>query len=337
MQVHKRPCQAWIKTTQPGTVARGWLYEAADSSLRLTSVPLKRNLTYIPQVTAEIPIGHIDVIKLRPSGSIELGTIAGCVVGIVSSMFLVNELGVEKEDKITATLLVGTAMLPIFGGAGALIGSMKSSVQVHGNQQSYADNLGVLRKYSPANEPEATLKKSSDAYRYRSFAGYMFGPSFPVGKFASEKTGREYTAFAKSGGGGHFPLVYRIKPTLGIAVLAFDHQFDYSIADSSWWWDVGGITAGPVISFPLPYRFYLDLKPGIGFVNAQLQTNDAELIDNGVGVALSLDAGMSWNFAKRWALLGEMGGLYTKQKYDSGRRAPIALYTLDVGIAFRFR
>jgi hypothetical protein len=170
----------------------------------------------------------------------------------------------------------------------------------------------------------------------RGFIGLGIGPSFPVANFADalpslEPGGRTTTGYTDT----LVNLSYRFRERFGLAV-AFSYS-EYPVrGDDDDWWQVAGVTGGPMYSLPLVPRSSLDLKAMLGMI-VLTPVVDNYTTGDGVGVGLGFDlrATFRYDVFRRWALFVD-GGLHSSNvSFDATTRTDYRALISGVGVAFR--
>jgi hypothetical protein len=170
----------------------------------------------------------------------------------------------------------------------------------------------------------------------RGFIGLGIGPSLPVAGFADalpshEQGGRTTTGYTDT----LVNLGYRFRERFGLAV-AFSYS-EYPVrGDDDDWWQVAGVTGGPMYSLPLSPRAALDLKAMLGMI-VLTPVVDGYTTDDGVGVGLGFDlrATLRYDVFRRWALFVD-GGLHSSNaSFDATTRADYRALVSGFGVAFR--
>ena len=173
--------------------------------------------------------------------------------------------------------------------------------------------------------------------QHKAFLGLTMGPSIPLGVFADNSPSNEHAGFAMTGYSDCL-LNFGITPwkTYGISASLCYSEYNVDKTGTEDWWQVVGITAGPMFSFPLTNKLILDLKPKAGLLLTTLVIDTYGYDENkGTGFEIEVKASLRYNFARRWCVLEENGYFYTNQKY-LGWRQKIQAITFDLGIAYRF-
>lgn len=143
----------------------------------------------------------------------------------------------------------------------------------------------------------------------RGFVGLGIGPSTPIGSFADASTtidgsGRTVTGYTST----LLNLGYRFRNRLGVAV-AFSYS-EYAVADEGDddWWQVAGVTVGPLHSILLGPRLALDLKAMAGMiVLTPVEDSYATYGGEGTGLGVDVRATLRYDVFRRWAIFADAG------------------------------
>lgn len=182
----------------------------------------------------------------------------------------------------------------------------------------------------------AELALAQDEER-RGFIGLGIGPSAPFGSFAdaspvNARGGRATPGYTST----LLNLGYRFGRRLGVAA-AFSYS-EYFIRDGGDddWWQVAGLTAGPMYSLRLNAKSALDLKAMFGLM-ALTPVIDSYTTADGTGGGFGVDmrATVRYDLFRRWAVFAEGGVQSSAVSFDSGVRSDHRAMISGFGVAFR--
>jgi hypothetical protein len=170
----------------------------------------------------------------------------------------------------------------------------------------------------------------------RGFIGLGIGPSLPVASFSDalpshEQGGRTTTGYTDT----VVNLGFRFRGRFGLAVALSYSEYPVR-GDDDDWWQVAGVTGGPMYSLPLFPRTTLDLKAMFGMI-VLTPVVDGYTTDYGVGVGLGFDfrATLRYDVLRRWALFVD-GGLHSSNvSFDAATRTDYRALVSGFGVAFR--
>jgi hypothetical protein len=327
---------SWTTFRDHSARLKGLLYEIKDSTVIYADTKDRLDIQAGRFRQTEIPASNIDFLKVRRAGSIKRGAqIGGSILGI---SFLIIGIAEKESFGEFASLIIPemTILGAAFGaGIGGAVGSFKDIIQIQGSLDNFNSNRSRLQQYSYVNEYPVAVRTA--AINHKSYIGLVIGPSFPLGDFGDESSGNPDAVFAKTGSyGSVINIGYRIKNNLGISVSLFDNQYDVGRENSEDWWDIAGEMIGPMYTIPLLKRLFFDIKPRVGHVEAQL-IRDTELLEDGRGFAINLNASLQFNITKRICILAESGYFRSRLRFTSNEKKRISTYDLGFGAAYRFR
>ena len=171
----------------------------------------------------------------------------------------------------------------------------------------------------------------------RAFIGLGIGPSAPFGSFADASSGNERAGRATPGYTSTFlNLGYRFGHRVGVAA-AFSYS-EYVMRDGGDddWWQVAGLTVGPMYSLRLDPKAALDLKAMFGLIALTPVVDSYTTIDGtGSGAGIDMRATVRYDVFRRWALFAEGGLQASGVSFDSGLRTDYRALISGFGIAFR--
>jgi hypothetical protein len=173
----------------------------------------------------------------------------------------------------------------------------------------------------------------------RGYIGYSVGPSFHVGNQGYISPDNESEQFAKSGyyiNYVNFGLPVRNKRNLGITGSIIYGETIVANSNEDVWWVVMGITAGPMFSFALTDKLYLNLRPEFGRVGTINYSNQKEnsYAYFGGGWAVDYCTTIRYNIYKRLCLMLETGYMSTNQRFPDERKVRIQEIYTGVGVVF---
>jgi hypothetical protein len=338
---------------------RGVLYRVKDSSVVVSDSRYRRDYLTGNLSFTETAFNKISLIQLRRNNSVKrgalIGGIAGFVTGIAGTAIVIKQSGDDFEG--FGSLIAGY-IGSMMGAAGALIGlvagSVKISIPINRSQDSFVNSKPKLQFYSYLNQnnnPKTEVnnqiisnvavnsqikrvKRINSGYEHGSYIGLLSGPSFPVGGFRNDGSGRSLLLPEIGYSTNLINLGYLIKPNIGISLLSFSNQYEINSTDASFWWGWQGFLVGPMFTFPVLKRVYFDLKPGIGITEI---TYSAEHQYSGIGIGVNPGASLRYNFAKRWCITTEAGYLYSSSVLGIYGKTGFHAVNLGLGVAYRFR
>lgn len=325
--------EAWVSVQNNPMAARGVLYEIRDSSILLSDSKAITAYTNNSFKIAEINIGEISTIKARRTYSQTRGAlIGGAILGTVTIAAIAS---IGDEIPAWYYLTMGTTSALLGSGIGALLGSIKKIIPINGDIGNFNSARPGLEKLSYFSEYSYGTQPPESAFQYKSYIAILVGPSIPLGDF-SNKSEESNSGNALSGYTANVVNAgYRITPRFGISAKFFDNQYDVEDVFQGSWWGVTGMTVGPMFSAPIGNKLYFDLKPEVGFADAQLQYAEV-LADDGSGFAINLNASLIYNFARRWCAITEAGYFSSNPKFTSGSEMSVRTINLAFGIGYRF-
>ncbi len=170
----------------------------------------------------------------------------------------------------------------------------------------------------------------------KSYMGvFNIGPAIPFGGFADKSKTNPRAGRAKLGYHDSILNFGRQKGEhLGIAVSFFYNEHDIEDPAQDDWWQVAGITAGAMYSFPISRKAVFDLKGMLGFI-ATTEVVDSYKAGQGVGLATDLRALVRYNVSRRFALLAQGGVLLSNQSMTDGSRTDLRILISGLGVAYR--
>ena len=171
----------------------------------------------------------------------------------------------------------------------------------------------------------------------RGFIGLSIGPSAPFGSFADTSSVNARAGRATPGYTDTFlNLGYRFGQRLGVAAaFSYSEYFMRDGGDDDWW-QVAGLTVGPMYSYRLNAKAALDLKAMFGLMALTPVVDSYTTADGkGSGLALDMRAAVRYDVFRRWALFAEGGLQSSSVSFSSGVRKDFRAMISGFGIAFR--
>lgn len=195
---------------------------------------------------------------------------------------------------------------------------------------------GVIYEYE-AKEIKSFRFIKRGLERRRGYIGMSAGPAFPVGDFAKANNGGADVGF-------NFCVLnfgYLFNDYFGITATFFggEHGFEYRGDDDYAPWSFGGVSVGPLISFPVTRRFEIDLRPMLGVCGTS--TPDLYAYDEyDYATSLSFHGNLMFRYhvGRKVSIL--LGGEYffTRADFnDYDFRQNISAVSVNAGLAIRFR
>jgi hypothetical protein len=168
----------------------------------------------------------------------------------------------------------------------------------------------------------------------KAFVGISFGPSLPVGNYASTAGGYAKTGFqidvATAG--------YKFADNFGICANWYGAA--NAIGNSGGYWGYGGVAAGPMIALPAgPVEF--DLRPMVSFSDALYAPSDGDPSSTVFALGFDIGATVRYNISRRIALLLNADYISSKPTFSFNDGTPgfqqqMSAVGVTFGIAFRF-
>ena len=131
-------------------------------------------------------------------------------------------------------------------------------------------------------------------------------------------------------------LGYRFRQSLGMAAALSYSEYPMRGVGNDDWWQVAGITVGPMYSLRLNARTALDLKAMFGMI-VLTPVEDSYTTDDGTGTGIGIDvrAALRYDVLRRWALFAEGGLQSSGVSFNSGARKDYRALISGFGFAFR--
>jgi hypothetical protein len=170
----------------------------------------------------------------------------------------------------------------------------------------------------------------------RGFIGLGIGPSAPSGSFAEQLSPEVPNGGVTSGYTDTFVnIAYRLGKRLGVAGAFSYSQYDVP-GDENDWWEVSGITVGPMYTLPLGARAAIDVKAMIGTLKVtRVVDNYATDHVEETGVGFEIRGTMRYDLYRRWAVFAEGGLQSTGVTFASGSRGDYRALISGFGVAYR--
>jgi hypothetical protein len=338
-QVHifqkPRLYETWVSLNNKPATLKGILYEVHDSSVTVSFSKLRHDYSTGNFKVSEININSIDKIYTRRINNITKGALIGAATGsiIVIVAFSGEKTGLTFGQEF---YFFGIPFAAIGASIGALAGSFRVRIPIHGSLEYFNKNKSRLQHYSYLTEKVDAENSPGLTYEYSSFVGMLTGPSFPLGNFASKSADNEFAGYAKSGYSGNtLNLGFRFADNIGVSALLFYNQYDIEKSGSEMWWGWVGFMAGPMYSVPVRNKLIVDVKPRIGFSDESINVDGVETRRSGLGINFS--SALRYNFARRWCLLAETSYTGCSRKTYQIGNVKLQSLNLDFGLAYRFR
>jgi hypothetical protein len=176
---------------------------------------------------------------------------------------------------------------------------------------------------------------SAQSEERQAFIGINIGPAIPFGTFADKSTTNARAGRAKLGYNDSFlNFGKRLGTHWGVSATVFYNEHDIEDPAKDDWWQVAGLTVGPMYTRSIAPRTLLDLKMKLGFITTTQVIDEFENA-RGDGLATDMRLGLRYNVHRRWALVAETGVLYSDQKIRSG--GTMGFRALITGLGFAYR
>lgn len=131
------------------------LYATADSSLIVSKTSMLAEYARNDFKTIMVPVGRIHSIDYRNTNNIFIGMLAGGLTGLAVGFIIGTEeeddpadtwlFYMSAEEKAAGDMVMGTL---IGLGLGTLLGTIRITIPIRGNQSSYVKNRGLLDEKS---------------------------------------------------------------------------------------------------------------------------------------------------------------------------------------------
>ena len=161
------------------------------------------------------------------------------------------------------------------------------------------------------------------------FIALTVGPSFPMGQQSGS------ASFSESG--AHLNLVnfgYNFGGVLGVCGSWFGTS--YQLKNTNSVWAYGGMMAGPMATFALSERSFIDFRGMVGFSGYEYQTSFSNKEDV-TDFCYNFGSQVRMNFAPRWGILVGLDYFNTKTKILDGQNRSLSSINLSFGLIFNFK
>ncbi len=178
----------------------------------------------------------------------------------------------------------------------------------------------------------------AQAEERRGFIGLGIGPSLPFGTFAdasavNPRAGRAFPGYIDT----MLNIGYRRGERFGIAAFLSYGEYVMRNGGDDDWWQVAGLTVGPMYTYPLGAKSALDLKATLGMM-ALTPVIDNYTTGDGTGTGLNVDvrAAVRYDVFRRWAVFAEGGVQSSNVTFLlTGARTDVRALVSGLGIAYR--
>ena len=141
--------RTWITYNDGLNMYKGALYEVKDTSIVLSTSLRFQDYKSNELELMNIQLSNIGIIKIRAkdnlTGGIIIGAIAGGLIGYLIGSNSEDDFLFTREQQATMIAFVSAG----YGAAaGAILGSIKIKIPIHGNIDKYNGNKARLKKYS---------------------------------------------------------------------------------------------------------------------------------------------------------------------------------------------
>lgn len=172
----------------------------------------------------------------------------------------------------------------------------------------------------------------------RGFIGLGIGPSLPFGTFAdasagNPRAGRAFPGYIDT----MLNIGYRRGERFGIAAFFSYGEYVMRNGGDDDWWQVAGLTVGPMYTYPLSAKAAVDLKATVGLMAlTPVIDNFTTSDETGNGLNLDMRAAVRYDVFRRWALFAEGGVQSSNVSFPaSGARTDVRVLVSGLGIAYR--
>ena len=322
--------ETWVSISiEPGRL-NGILFEVKDSSILISDARIRNQYLSGNFNLTEIDFRNLDYLYIRNQNSRKNGVLIGGGITAVLSIVAIHATFKDVPDVRNIFLLVGVPSMAITGaGIGYLVGLIPARFPIQGSFENFDwHRTNMQRRSLVHSHTEAD-------YEHRNFFGWVIGPSFPVGDFAGKSSGNDNPVIAKSGYSSDLNLGLKLSPKLTISLSGFYNQYDVTEGDADYYWLVGGGAIGPLFEIAVTEKFFIDLKPRIGILEAQLIMAEAYVEMTGSGIAINPGASLRYSIARRWILITKAEYLYANPKELSFNN--LQTFNVGFGAGYRFR
>jgi hypothetical protein len=313
---------------EPGRL-NGILFEVKDSSILISDARIRNQYLSGNFNVTEIDFRNLEYLHIRNQNSRKNGVWIGGGITATLSILAIHYTLKDVPEVRNIFLLVGVPSMAITGaGIGYLVGLIPARFPIQGSFENFDWHRTNMQRRSLVNS-----HIESD-YEHRNFFGWVIGPSFPVGDFGGKSSGNNNPVIAKSGYSSDYTLGMKLSPKLTISISGFYNQYDLADGDQDYYWLVGGGAIGPLFEIAVTDKFFLDLKPRIGILEAQLLTEEF-MGNSGSGIALNPGASLRYIIARRWILITKAEYLYANPKELGFNN--LQTFNVGFGAGYRFR
>jgi len=326
--------ETWIILKHDQGIIRGVLYEVRDSSLLLAKSKNDLDSGLFDFKLTEVRFQDIDLVKIRRTGKIQRGIIAGSALGFGTTLGILINIGGNDLGlffRLVTAIYIGIPAAATGGVAGILVGSIRDRFPVYSNMNNFNMYKGWFEDYSYIHEdgPPASY------FQHRFYVSAQTGFSLLPGKLPVDSGGNLTGFHTRSGYSFGLDFGYRINDKLGIVITNLQSGFDVSTKSSDSNWSVGGILAGPVFSFPSGEKAVFELTPSIGWCSAYLITGGKEVL-TGEGLGIAFNASLVYNYSKRSNFFARMCYYSSFQNFGYTGGTYFQTFNLGAGYSYRF-
>jgi len=325
--------QIWSSFDKKESQITGVLYEIKDSSILISNSLKRQDYLKGNFKVSHIDFRSIDDVRLRGKNNLAIGTFVGTVLGVVGAVGIAQSI--SREDEFAgAMVLFGTPVIAVGAGIGALIGTIRIQIPINGSFENFKRNESRLERHSYLHEYSDGPNIYEKVYEHKWFFGILLGPSFPSGDFEDDFAGSSNDGSVKTGGLGNFNIGYGYKENFGISASFLNSQYSLGNSTTDKWWNLSSILTGPMFSFPYKNKFFVDLRPMIGYTSATLI--EGQISERaGKGFGFYPNTLLRYNFSRRWCAITEVGFLITSQNFGDSIKK-MQTINLSFGIGYRF-
>jgi hypothetical protein len=172
---------------------------------------------------------------------------------------------------------------------------------------------------------------------HRAFIGLGIGPSVPFGDFADESLLNDQAGYATPGYTSTLVnFSYRFANRFGWAGAFSYSEYWMEDVEGDDWWQVAGLTFGPMYSIPLSARAAVEVKAMVGLI-AMTPVIDSHASDNDTDGAFGVDvrATLRYDVFQSWAVFADAGVQAANASFRFGDRANLRSVISGFGVAFR--
>ncbi len=130
---------AWIIPTTEKKRLQGFVFETGDSTILFCSTSTG-SLSNAKEML-EIPVKNIDKILIRKKGKVGRGAMVGALGGAACGG-IIGAASFNKDNSYifsagTNTVFLAFALMPVGSVVGALVGTRRTTISIHGSQETY--------------------------------------------------------------------------------------------------------------------------------------------------------------------------------------------------------